>query len=108
MKRNKNYMCAKPQIKSGLAWDKDKNERVTLAIENKGIMKRLLRKPEVSYVHLDELGSFVWKQIDGKIDVKEIGKRIKVQFGEKSEPTYERLIKYFKILESYKFISLTT
>ena len=52
------------------------------------------------------MGSFVWPLIDGEKDITEIGKTVKEHFGEKAEPLYERLAKYFQILESYGFISV--
>ncbi|MBE6701517.1 MAG: PqqD family protein [Ruminococcaceae bacterium] len=83
---------------------------VTLEIENKGlfnhIAQKLFKKPKVSYVHLDELGSFIWKQIDGKRDVTAIAELVDEKFGEKAHPLYERLSQYISILNSYNFINL--
>lgn len=88
----------------------DENGKVTLEIENKGlfnkIAQKLFKKPKISYVHLDDMGSFIWPVIDGKKDICEIGKEVKEHFGEKAEPLYERLCKYIKILKSYGFIHL--
>lgn len=90
-------------------FSEDEKGIVTLEIENKGVFNRiaqkLFKKPKISYVHLDEMGSFVWPLIDGEKDITEIGKAVKEHFGEKAEPLYERLAKYFQILESYGFIS---
>ena len=68
--------------------------------------KLLAKKPKISYIHLDEFGSFVWRQIDGERDIIKIGEAVKEHFGEKAEPLYERLAQYFKILESYGFVFL--
>ena len=59
---------------------------------------------EVSRIHLDTNGSFVWEQIDGVRDVSAIGALVEEHFGEAAHPTYERLSKFFQILESYKFV----
>ena len=79
-----------------------------MEIENKGFFNRaaqkLFKKPRISYVHLDETGSFVWPLIDGEKTIFEIGKEVEKRFGEESAPLYERLAKYFQILESYRFI----
>ncbi len=87
----------------------DEKGLVTLEIENKGIANKIaqtfFKRPKVSFIHLDEQGSFVWNLIDGQKDIIEIGKNVKEHFGEKAEPLYERLAKFFKILESYKFIT---
>ena len=47
----------------------------------------------------------MWPIIDGEKDITEIGKLVDGHFGEKAHPLYERLAKYFQILESYGFIS---
>ena len=55
---------------------------------------------------MDELGSFVWLLIDGKTNIGDMGVSVKEHFGEKAEPLYEKLVKYFEILKSYNFIVL--
>ena len=86
----------------------DEKGVVTLEIENKGVFNRiaqkLFKKPKITYIHLDETGSFVWPLIDGEKNITDIGVLVKEHFGEKAEPLYERLSKYFKILESYGFV----
>ncbi len=103
-----NYLDKIPQHKDGLNWSVDENGRVILEVENKGIankiMQVLLKKPKVSFIHLDEMGSFIWQKIDGKKNVFHIGKEVKEYFGDKAEPLYERLAQYFGILESYGFV----
>jgi hypothetical protein len=64
----------------------------------------MFRKPKISYVHLDEMGSFIWPLMDGKMDITEIGKYVEEKFGEAANPLYERLAKYFQILDSYGFV----
>ena len=111
MKKNikdENYLEKKPICKNGLNWSKDENGNVTLAMENKGvanrIMQKLIKKPKTSYIHLDEMGSFIWPLMDGEKDILEIGKFVEEHFGEKANPLYERLSQYFKTLEKYNFI----
>jgi len=111
MKKNiieKNFLEKKPIPKTGLNWTKDENNVVTLEIENKGVMNRiaqkLFKKPEISYIHLDETGSFLWPLLDGEKDILKLGEYVDEHFGEKAHPLYERLAKYFQILESYGFI----
>ncbi len=107
-KKSENYLEKIPQINPKNAWTRDENGIVTIEIENKGIMNRiaqkLFKKPKISYVHLDEFGSFVWKQIDGEKDIIAIGKAVDEEFGEKAQPLYERLARYFQIHESYGFV----
>ena len=111
MKKNvkeENYLEKKPICKSGLNWSADENGNVTLEMENKGvanrIMQKLIKKPKTSYIHLDEMGSFIWPLMDGERDILEIGKFVEEHFGEKANPLYERLSQYFKTLEKYNFI----
>jgi hypothetical protein len=69
-------------------------------------MGRLLRRSEHIRVKLDDLGSAVWKLIDGKRSVREIGEELKAQFGEGAEPLYERLTEFLKVLVRNKMIRL--
>ena len=105
---NENYLEKKPICKNGLGWSKDENGSVTLEMENKGvanrIMQKLIKKPKISYIHLDEMGSFIWPLMDGEKNILEIGKLVEEHFGEKANPLYERLSQYFKTLEKYNFI----
>lgn len=105
-----NYLDKIPEKNKDIKWNKDENGAVTLEIENKGVMNRiaqkLFKKPKISYIHLDETGSFVWPMIDGTKDICSIGKELEEEFGEKAHPLYERLAKYFQILESYGFVTL--
>ena len=109
MKNNKNFLENKPKKNPDINWTV-KDGKVTLEIENKGffnrIAQKLIKKPKISYIHLDETGSFIWPLIDGETDITDLGKRLKENFGEKAEPLYERLSKYIKILESYGFVKL--
>lgn len=108
MKKNENYLERIPKTNSSISWS-EKDGVVSLEIENKGIMNRIMqvlfKKPKISYVHLDEMGSFVWPVIDGEKDIIKIGEEVKEHFGEKAEPLYERLVTFFGILESYGFIN---
>ncbi len=103
-----NYLERIPKRNEEIAWSADADGIVTLEIKNTGFMnkiaQKLFHKPPVSYVHLDENGSFVWQIIDGEHSIIEIGKDVEAKFGERANPLYERLAKYFQILESYKFI----
>ena len=109
MKNKDNFLKKKPQRNPDINWS-EKDGQVTLEIENKGIFNRLaqklLKKPKISYIHLDETGSFIWPLIDGETDIIALGEKLKEHFGDKAEPLYERLSKYIKILESYGFVKL--
>ena len=77
-------------------------------IENKGmfntIAQKVFGKPRFSKVHLDEMGTFIWPEIDGAKTVQELALLVKEHFGDKAEPLYPRIVKYFQIMESYEFV----
>lgn len=91
-----------------IKWSADDEGIITLDIENTGVFNRVaqkfFKKPKVSHVHLDKMGSFVWPLLDGEKDIVSIGVLVKEHFGEEAEPLYERLAKYFQILDSYSFV----
>lgn len=112
MKRKKinastNYLERIPMPREGLKWEQATDKTVTLAVENTGFFnraaQRLLKKPRVSYIHLDEIGSFVWPLMDGRKNIIELGAAVEEHFGEKAYPLYERLAEFFRILDSYGF-----
>lgn len=112
-RRNKqqvNYLDMIP-VRADLAWSTDEAGIVTLEIENRGFMntiaQKVFRKPRISYVHLDEMGSFLWPLIDGRQTVLDLAAPVKDRFGEAAEPLYPRIAKYFQILDSYHFVRLT-
>ncbi len=113
MKKNKtlpaNFLEKIPLKNETIGFSVDDKGMVTLRMENKGVVNRitqkLFKRPRVSYIHLDENGSFVWLQLDGESNLIAIGEKVKEHFGEKAEPLYPRLAEFVRILESYKFIS---
>ena len=109
-KKIENFLEVVPVKNPEINFTTDDNGIVTLEIENKGLMNRvfqkLLKKPKITYIHMEELGSFVWQIIDGESDITALGKKVEEHFGDKANPLYERLSQYVKILESYKFITL--
>ena len=80
---------------------------ITVLIEWKGfyhkIAQKLFRRPRVSDIRLDELGSFVWNAVDGKKDVHQISKELEQQFPKMGKPV-PRLIKYLEILHDNHLI----
>ena len=108
MKKKENYLEKKPIRAEHINWTSEENGEVILEIENRGVANRIaqliLRKPKKSFIHLDEMGSFIWPMLDGNTDIIALGEKVKENFGDKAEPLYERLAQYIKILESYKFI----
>ena len=108
MKTKENYLEKIPCKNARIKWSQDVSGLVTLEVQNRGfanlLAQKLLKKPKVSFIHLEEFGSFIWTAIDGVRDIITIGKLVKEQFGEKAEPLYERLSTYMKTLKSNGFI----
>ena len=104
-----NYLENVPVHSQSITWELDGDDAVVLQVENKGMFNRiaqkLFKKPKVSFIHLDDLGSFVWKLIDGQKSIIDIGKEVEQHFGESANPLYERLATYFQMLESYNFVT---
>lgn len=103
----KNYLDFIPVLNPAYTWD-SKQGHVTVRMENKGFFNRvaqvLFKRPKVSYIDLDEYGSFIWRQINGKASIYDIAQAMKQQFGKDAEPLIERLVKYFHILDKGQFI----
>ncbi len=108
VKIKENYLERIPCKNPKFSWNCDEKNLVTIEIENKGIFNRiaqmLFKKPKVSYIHLDELGSFVWLKCDGNTNIIDIGKAIQEEFEDRVQPLYERLVKYFQTLYNCGFI----
>ncbi len=106
-KSSENYLEKKPMRNPIYRWTED-DGIITIEIDNKGIFNRiaqkLFKKPKVSYIHLDETGSFIWPKLNGERTLIELGELVEEKFGEKAHPLYERLAEYCRILESYNFI----
>lgn len=107
---NENYLDKIPVRNPEFGFSTDEKGFVTLEKENKGITNRIFqkffKKPKISYIHLDEMGSFLWNKFDDKKTVFDLGKDVEEHFGEKAQPIYERLVEFLAIMESYKFITL--
>ena len=106
-KQKKNYLDFVPVISDRNTWSEE-NGKVTVHMVNKGfyhmIAQKFFHTPRVSHIALDEYGSFVWSLIDGKRTVGQIADSLKEKYGKKAEPLYERLARFFQILEGCHFI----
>ena len=107
-KENKKNYLEKIPVLPNLKWTVDEDGIVTLHKENNKffdkVAQKFFKRPKTSYIHLDEHGSFIWQIVDGKKNIIELGKEVDAHFGEKASPLYERLAKFFQILDSYGFI----
>ncbi len=67
------------------------------------LINPFLKSPNVKTI-FDVFGSHVWQEIDGKNKVSDIALSLKNKYGEKAEPTEERVTKFLTQLYSYKFL----
>ena len=97
-------------ILGDLAWKENEDGLVYLIIEWKGfyhwLAQKVFHRPKQSEIAMDALGSFVWKQLDGKRDMHEVAELVRQEFGKKADPVYERLIKFVEIMRDNKFVLL--
>lgn len=109
MKENKeNFLDYIPKHNKLYPYHINEKGNVEISVENKGLFNRIaqifFKRPKVSQIELEEMGSFIWQQIDGEKSVYDIGIVVKEQFGEKAEPLYERLCVYIKTLHNNEYI----
>ncbi len=108
MKQN-NYLDYVFKIKEGLIWNIDDHNVVTVDMENTGftnrIAQRFFKKPAISHITLEGMGSFIFTCIDGNRSVYDIGLLLRDKYHDEAEPLYERLSLYMKKLEEVGFIT---
>lgn len=95
-----NFLLYVPHIRH-TEWIEKKGNVYLIFHHNHPIQKAanwLVKKSNTTDMRFDDLGSTVWKSIDGKRNIFEIGEVIKAKFGESCEPVYERLIMYVRYL----------
>ena len=84
-KKRENFLDYVPKRNKLYQWDLNQKKQVEVAVVNRGLFNRiaqlLFRKPKVSKIELDELGSFIWQEMDGAKTVYEIGIAVKNKFG---------------------------
>ncbi|MCR5700738.1 MAG: PqqD family protein [Lachnospiraceae bacterium] len=107
---SQNYLDFVPCRVETYKWEQDEKGDVTIFVENKGAFNRIaqkfFKKPEVSQIHLQGIGNYIWPLIDGKTSIYNLGVKVKERFGDEAEPLYERLSEYISMLEQYGFVTL--
>lgn len=85
-----------------------RNKKVVLIFHHNKPIERFIRwlvkKPTISDITLDEMGSEIWLLIDGNNNVYDIGQKLFAKFGSKCEPIYDRLILYLRYLNKKGWI----
>lgn len=106
-KKEDNFLLYVPRLKHETF--EVKKGIVKLIIHHDRLIERaarwLVKKPTVSDIELDQVGSKVWVMIDGKNSVYDIGQGLVSEFGKSCEPVYDRLIMYLRYLNKKGWIS---
>ena len=109
MKTKDNFLDFIYEINNDLAWTRLESGEVIVDMENKGFTNRLaqliFKKPKVSHITLEGMGSYIFTCINGERSVYEIGQLVQSEYGDEAEPLYERLSVYMKQLENLGFVS---
>ena len=104
MPNKENYLDYIPKKSDKIQWQELDNGLIQIIKPRNSLLDKIVRKlfftPDKFVVDLDEMGSFIWKHIDGKNNIYEISLLLKDEFKEKAEPLYERLIQYMNILKN--------
>jgi len=92
-------------------WETAENGNVVVLIpkfQHELLVKWLL--PRLKYPHvrvkLDKLGSFVWKQCDGRTTVAEMADRMRAEFQESAESAEDRIRTFLLMLEKSELVNL--
>lgn len=108
MANKENFLDRIYKINNDLTWTQSESGEVIVEMENKGftnrIAQRFFKKPAVSKITLEGMGSFIWNCIDGHRSVYDIGLLVHDKYGDEAEPLYERLSVYVKQLEQVGFV----
>jgi hypothetical protein len=89
----------------------EENGRITVLLprkQNRFVARFFPQRQQLRYfkLHLDDYGTYVWKQMDDRKTVFEIAHELKEQFGAEIDPVYERLGLFINLLAQRRLISL--
>ena len=92
------------KISDSLEYEVDKDDIVTILEKQDHKVQKFFRKlkfriPEYKKISLDEYGSWIFLQIDGNKNVKDIGESLEAKYGDKVYPLYERLLPFLNHID---------
>lgn len=109
--KNKNFLEFKPHIKTQQEWYLNAKGHIEVCMPHEGffagIAQTIFHRPRCTYVELEEMGSFIWRQMDGERNVYDIGQLVHERFKIEAEPLYERLCPFIKQLEVLNLIEIS-
>ncbi|MBS4534422.1 PqqD family protein [Clostridium sp. D2Q-14] len=108
--KEKNFFEFVPKKTENIDWEINDKGLVQIIIWRNSwldkIVQKIFKTPKKTIIDLDEIGSVVWKSINGEKNIFNISEVIEKELGSKAEPINERLVTYIKILKNNNFIEL--
>lgn len=104
LKSNEDVLNIVYKISDNLEYEVDKDNIVTILQKQEHKIQKFFRKlkfkiPGYKKITLDEYGSYILLQIDGKKNVKDIGESLEAKYGDKVQPLYERLLLFLNHID---------
>jgi len=92
------------KISHGLEYEVSTDNIVTILEKQDHKVQKIFRKlkfriPGYKKISMDEYGSYIFLQIDGRKTVKNIGANLEANYGDKTYPLYERLLLFLNHIE---------
>ena len=106
-KKEDNFMLYVPK-KKHTTWEMDKKQVKIIFYHDKAIerfLRWLVKKPRVSDMTLDEIGSETWLLIDGKNNVYDISIKLFEKYGERCNPNNNSLVMVLRHMNRRGWIS---
>ena len=104
-KNNVNYLELTPEHNHEFK-SEDEIVKVLIPKFKSEFMQKFIPKHKSKHItiKLDELGTAVWRKIDGNRTVGLIVNELTKELGDKIQPAQERVLKFFTQMYQYKFI----
>ncbi len=99
-------------LKKNIEWDTDEKGIVYLIKEKSSnkLMKRLIDffgKSQHFRIHLDEIGSLVWRKIDGNLTIRQISESVKKEkIDDDFKQGEERITRFLTLMLKNKFVRI--
>ncbi len=92
-------------------WEVDENDRVVLIKEKtkNRILKNVIGlagRSQFLHIHLDELGSAAWLEMDGQKNIAAIAQTLQQKYASRIEPAAARVAQFFAQLYRNRFVRL--
>lgn len=87
MRKQENYLDYIPKRNSRYSYQLNEHGNVEIIVKNEGFWNRILqitlKKPRYSMIELEQMGSYVWQEMDGQKTVYELACMERERFGDR-------------------------